>query len=252
MVTKQSTHNEIDKAGADFIISHEGRIPYVYDDSVYPTRPYQRGEKIGGTLTAGIGHTGGLDNYIGLNPIPNDVIDQWFDDDNDLAEKAVDRLVKVGLRQNQRNVLVSFTFNVGVGAFESSTLLRELNNGNYEAIPAQLARWNKTTINGKKVESAGLTKRRAAEAALWSTGTAPKVETGPKGSPVATPGKQTNWLFEFILSRFNATQAVALVAYVLGMWNIPMPDDVQQAVGVVVPAIILIGGWVWRTVLKRT
>lgn len=242
---------EIDDEGAKFIAAHEGRINYVYDDSVYPTRPYVRGEKVGGTLTAGIGHTGDLDNYIGIT-IPDDVIDAWFDDDNDAAELAVERNVKVALRQNQRNALVSLAFNIGSGAFAGSTLVRELNKGNYEAVPAQLARWNKTTINGKKVESPGLTKRRAAEAALWSTGVTPKVETGVKGTPVATSGKQTNWLFELILSRFNATQAVALVAYVIGMFGIPMPDDVQQAVGVAVPALILVGGWVWRTVLKRT
>ena len=50
--------------------------------------------------------------------------------------------------------------------FTTSTLLKKLNAGDYDAVPKELARWNKD--NGKVV--AGLTNRRAAEAGLWATG----------------------------------------------------------------------------------
>ena len=108
------------------------------------------------------------------------------------AETTVERLVSVPLTDNQFGALVSFVFNVGAGAFEKSTLLRHLNNGDYAAVPAQLSRWNKN--DGAVMP--GLTRRRAAEAVLWGTpsGTAPKpapipVEPLPerakgKGAPI--------------------------------------------------------------------
>lgn len=86
--------------------------------------------------------------------------------DLDRFEKAVDRLVKVPLTDNQFATLVAFSFNIGVAAFGKSTLLRKLNAGDYEAVPTQLARWNKD--NGKVVQ--GLANRRAAEAGLWARG----------------------------------------------------------------------------------
>ena len=61
--------------------------------------------------------------------------------------------------------LVSFAFNVGDGAFRSSTLLRLLNQGQYDQVPAQLRRWNMD--NGHVVQ--GLINRRNKEIALWNT-----------------------------------------------------------------------------------
>lgn len=84
------------------------------------------------------------------------------------AEKAVDALVKVPLNDYQFAALVCFVFNVGVGAFRGSTLLRLLNGGNYDAVPSQLMRWNKITVRGKKVANRGLTNRRSAEVGMWS------------------------------------------------------------------------------------
>ena len=78
-------------------------------------------------------------------------------------ENAVDRLVKVPLTQNQFDALVSFTFNVGEGALAKSTLLKKLNAGNYDAVPAELMKW--TRGGGKELP--GLVRRRRAEAALW-------------------------------------------------------------------------------------
>jgi lysozyme len=82
------------------------------------------------------------------------------------AAEAIKRMVKVPLAENQLGALVSFVFNVGVGNFQSSTLLRKLNAGEYGAVPSELARWNKN--DGKVMK--GLTNRRAAEAGLWAKG----------------------------------------------------------------------------------
>ena len=79
------------------------------------------------------------------------------------AAAEIARSVKVPLEQHQFDALVSFAFNVGNGAFRDSTLLRLLNEGRYDAVEAQLARWNKA--GGKTLQ--GLVNRRAAEAKLF-------------------------------------------------------------------------------------
>jgi lysozyme len=86
--------------------------------------------------------------------------------DLDRFERAIDRLITVPLNDNQFATLVSWAFNVGIDAVEKSTLRRLLNAGGYDAVPGQLARWNK--VKGKTMR--GLTNRRAAEAGLWAKG----------------------------------------------------------------------------------
>ena len=79
------------------------------------------------------------------------------------AEEAVNKSVVVPLTQNQFDALVSFVFNVGAGAFGSSTLLRLLNSKDYEGAANQFLRWNKQ----KGVVLKGLTKRREEERKLF-------------------------------------------------------------------------------------
>jgi lysozyme len=80
------------------------------------------------------------------------------------AEEAVTRLVKVALTQEQFDALVDFCFNLGAGRLASSTLLKVLNGGRYEAAADQLLRWDIAVGQ----ENAGLKARREAEFALWS------------------------------------------------------------------------------------
>lgn len=83
----------------------------------------------------------------------------------DLAkfEIGVMRLVKVPLTQFQFDALVSFAFNLGLTNLKKSTLLKVLNQGKYDAVPAQLMRW--TRAGGRELR--GLVKRRRAEAEIW-------------------------------------------------------------------------------------
>jgi len=74
--------------------------------------------------------------------------------------------VKVPLTDNQFAALVSFTYNVGAGALRRSTLLKKLNKGDYDGVPAELMKW--TRAGSKKLK--GLENRRAAEAGLWVQG----------------------------------------------------------------------------------
>ena len=80
------------------------------------------------------------------------------------AENTVNTNVKVPLNQNQFDALVSFTFNVGGGAFKGSTLLKVLNQKQYTQVPTQLLRW--TRAGGKVVQ--GLLNRRQNEIKLWN------------------------------------------------------------------------------------
>lgn len=77
----------------------------------------------------------------------------------------VTKLVKVPLNQNQFDALVSFEFNIGYGAFNSSTLLKLLNQGKYIDAANQFERW----VYANKKVLPGLVKRRAAEKELFIT-----------------------------------------------------------------------------------
>lgn len=80
-----------------------------------------------------------------------------------VAAGAVLRLVRVPLTQGQFDALVDFTFNLGAGRLNGSTLLRNLNTGQYAAAAGQLLRWD----HAGSRELAALTTRRKAEFALW-------------------------------------------------------------------------------------
>ena len=99
------------------------------------------------------------------------------------AARAVNRLVRVPLDQNQFDALVSFTFNVGEGALRDSTLLKELNAGRYDAVPREMNRW--TRAGGQVL--AGLVRRRAAEGAMFARGRASAAGATPLPTPVRTP-----------------------------------------------------------------
>ncbi len=81
------------------------------------------------------------------------------------SEGHVARLVKVSLTDNEFSALVSFVFNCGVGNFASSTLLRQLNLDNREAVAGQFLKW----VNAGGKPAPGLVRRRTAERALQSS-----------------------------------------------------------------------------------
>lgn len=102
-------------------------------------------------------------------------------------EDAVTQAVKVPLNQNQFDALVSFTYNVGVGALKQSTALRRLNAGDYAGAADALTMWTK--CNGKVL--AGLVRRRKEERALFltpvtqpQTGNTDLLRKGDKGDDV--------------------------------------------------------------------
>jgi len=81
-------------------------------------------------------------------------------------ENAVNKL-GVALTQNQFDALVAFVYNVGEGNFASSTLAKRLKAGDMTGAAAQFGAWNKARVKGVLTVLNGLTRRRAAEAALF-------------------------------------------------------------------------------------
>lgn len=135
-------------AGLDLLKKHEGLKLKPYRDT-------------GGVPTVGYGHTG---EAVNRGEISKEEAEQLLREDLAKAEAAVRRNVLAELTQNQFDALASFVYNVGVGAFEGSTLLRKLNSGEVEAVPREMQRW--VYDNGKKIS--GLVKRRKQEAELFT------------------------------------------------------------------------------------
>ena len=80
----------------------------------------------------------------------------------DFADKIFPS-IKVKVSQNQFDAMVSLAYNIGVGAFSKSTLLKKVNAGDLAGAGEEFLRWNKAS--GKEVS--GLTKRREREKQLF-------------------------------------------------------------------------------------
>ena len=115
----------------------------------------------GGVPTAGYGHTGQGVN-VGETYTLGDA-QCWFESDVEHTEQVVDGTAPLACTQNQFDALVSFAFNVGVGAYLHSTLLSRLKDGDMAAAAAQFLVWDH--VDGEA--SDGLLRRRQAERALF-------------------------------------------------------------------------------------
>lgn len=135
--------------GLKLIKHFEGFYPTTYLDPV-------------GIPTIGYGHLV-KDGLPFQEPINEDQALELLKGDLDIAEKAVNRLVQVPLMQNQFDALVSFTFNLGAGALQRSTLRRKVNAQEHDQVGPEFTRW--VWASGRKLP--GLIKRRQAEAELY-------------------------------------------------------------------------------------
>ena len=142
---------QISAAGLDLLKLSEGFRSRTYLDAA-------------GLPTIGYGHQlvhpecfpNGISEAQGTEILTNDLRD---------AEQAVGRLVKVALTQGQFDALVDFCFNVGPGKLSASTLLKDLNAGQYAQAAEQLLRWDHVGLQ----EMAGLEARRESEFQLWNS-----------------------------------------------------------------------------------
>lgn len=140
----------IDTEGLKLLVAFEKCELTAYDDG-------------GGVLTIGYGHTG--DDVVPGMSVSQTQAEELLSQDLEKFESYVEDAVVVQLKDNQFSALVCFCFNVGPGTdgFGGSTLLKLLNEGNYQAAADQFPVWNK--VNGEPW--LGLTRRRLAERSLF-------------------------------------------------------------------------------------
>ena len=155
-----STNNlAISSAGVDFIKQFEGFSGALYDDPA-------------GHCTIGYGHLvhsgkcNGSESAEFRAGITDGRAVELLRGSLRTFENAVNKNVTATLNQAQFDSLVSFSYNVGAGAFGGSTLLKKLNAGDYAAVPTELRRW----VNGGGQVLPGLVRRREAEGNLFSGG----------------------------------------------------------------------------------
>lgn len=100
-------------------------------------------------------------------PISQEEADRDFKINVNKAFASVKRLVKIPLSAKQLGALISFTFNVGAGNLQISTLLRMINRGDVREAASEFIKWNKS---GGFVYR-GLTRRRTIECNVFLSGT---------------------------------------------------------------------------------
>jgi lysozyme len=140
---------KLSAAGLELLKKSEGFRDHIYQDvAALPTIGY------GHRCKTSQSFPNGIDREMGEHILACDVDD---------AEDAVHRLVKVVLTQGQFDALVDFVFNLGQGKLATSTLLKDLNAGHYDAAAEQLLCWD----HGGSKECSALKARREAEFKLW-------------------------------------------------------------------------------------
>jgi lysozyme len=145
---------QINDAGLTLIKNAEGLRLTAYQD-------------VAGIWTIGYGHTGGV--------TPGETItqaqaDQFLVADLQTAEAAVQADAgNAPTTDNQFGAMVSLCYNIGSGAFRTSTVLKQHIQGNTQAAADAFLLWDKSTIDGKLQVVQGLLNRRKAEQALYLT-----------------------------------------------------------------------------------
>ena len=143
----------VSPAGRDFIKGFERLSLTKYPDA--------------GGYSIGWGHHIATGENIS-SPISYQQASLLFQQDVATVESTLNSTITVPVTQDQFDALADFVFNIGSGAWQRSTLLNELNSGNYAGAAQQFARWNQA--QGKVNQS--LVNRRAAEQQRFSSGAA--------------------------------------------------------------------------------
>ena len=110
--------------------------------------------------TIGFGHTAGVSDG---DTCTQEEAETMLAEDLEEFEDYVKNYVESELQQNEFDALVAWTYNLGPANLKESTMLKELNSGNFEEVPRQKKRWNRA---GGEVHD-GLIRRREAESRLF-------------------------------------------------------------------------------------
>jgi len=144
---------QLSERGKALLIRHEG-----YELKAYKADPSEK------YYTIGYGHYG-ADVKCGMK-ITKAQAEDYLTQDLKAFEDGVNSAVKVPLKQNQFDALVIFSYNVGIGAFKKSTLLKLVNKGDFDGAAEQFLIWNK--VGGKFNQ--GLMNRRLRTRQLFLIG----------------------------------------------------------------------------------
>lgn len=144
--------NAINADGLLIVKSFEGRELRAYQDSV-------------GVWTIGYGHTSmaGPPDVVPGMTVTEQEAERILQRDLTLFEQGVADEIAIETNSDQFSAMVSFSFNVGLGAYRDSTLLRRHNAGYFADAGDQFLRW--VFAGGQRL--AGLERRREAERALY-------------------------------------------------------------------------------------
>ncbi len=164
-------------------------------------------------------------------------------------EAAVERYASQAITQSQFDALCSFAYNVGIAGMRSSSVLKAHNRGDHQAAARAFGLWNKARVNGKLVPVAGLTRRRAAEAALYLQDAASLDPATPEPVP-ERPMRASEINIASTVAGSTAgiaavAQSVASVkqsADALGAWLVPV---------MLVAVVALCGYVVWQRLRQR-
>jgi|TARA_R100000482_G_scaffold103554_1_gene46394 lysozyme len=110
--------------------------------------------------TIGYGHTAGVSDG---DTCTQEEAETMLAEDLVEFEDYVKNYVEPELQQNEFDALVAWTYNLGPANLKESTMLKELNSGNFEEVPRQMKRWNRA--GGEVLD--GLIRRREAESRLF-------------------------------------------------------------------------------------
>ena len=110
--------------------------------------------------TIGYGHTAGVSDG---DTCTQEEAETMLAEDLVEFEDYVKKYVESELQQNEFDALVAWTYNLGPANLKESTMLKELNSGNFEEVPRQMKRWNRA--GGEVLD--GLIRRREAESRLF-------------------------------------------------------------------------------------
>ncbi len=125
-----------------------------------------------GIWTIGWGATRNLDEGRSIREgdiISRETAERWLLEEVEQTANVVEELCTVTITQSMFDALVSFGYNTGTGGggLRTSTLLKKLNEKDYEGAALQFGRWVNGEVNGQKVALPGLVRRRKAEEILF-------------------------------------------------------------------------------------
>jgi lysozyme len=178
-----------------------------------------------GVWTIGYGHTsmaGAPDVRAGMVVSEAEAAEILRRDVEMFARGVRERLTRK-VSDAQFSALVSFAYNVGLGALAKSSVLRAVNAGDFEAVPRRLSLWTKA--GGRTLP--GLVRRRAAEAALFVSSDGlveARVPQVPRAKPVVE--SKTIWaavaavvlaLLQVALKGAAVVAGVAIVVALIGV-----------------------------------